>query len=183
MEFECKISGDTVRAIVPDHRLDIETDPINGVADVMEEIARIYGYDQIPETRMADGLPVQRNNPELDFEEKLRDLLVREGMQEIISYRLTSPEREARRLPKDVEPDPTPYVTLVNPIAVDRYAMRKSILSSVLENVEYNARIRDRITVFEIGSVFQAIWWATISPSSTVAFSSITFMPVIPRRV
>ncbi|MBN2043485.1 MAG: phenylalanine--tRNA ligase subunit beta [Anaerolineales bacterium] len=156
LEFDCQQDGEAVLVTVPDHRVDIEPDPINGKADLMEEIARIYGYDNIPETRLADVIPTQRNAPKLDFEEKLRDLLVREGLQEVISYRLTSPEREAKRLPPDVEDDPKPYVKVINPIAVDRFAMRKSLLSSVLENVEYNARIRERIAVFEIGSVFLA---------------------------
>ncbi|MFN2144867.1 MAG: phenylalanine--tRNA ligase subunit beta, partial [Anaerolineales bacterium] len=154
--FDCQQKGDTVHATVPDHRVDIESDPINGKADLMEEIARIYGYDNIPETRLSDVLPVQRNAPKLFFEEKLRDLLVREGLQEVISYRLTSPEREVKRLPPEVEDDQKPYVKVVNPIAVDRYAMRKSLLSSVLENIETNARIRERIAFFEIGSVFLA---------------------------
>ena len=156
LEFECTVNGDTVIAVVPDHRVDIETDPINGKADLMEEIARIYGYDNIPETRMSDVLPVQRNADKLDFEENLRDLLVREGLQEVISYRLTSTEREARRLPPEVEEDKMPYVTLVNPIAADRFVMRKSIVSSLLENMETNARIRERIALFEIGAVFLA---------------------------
>jgi len=156
LEFECTVVQDTVHATVPDHRMDIESDLINGKADVMEEIARIYGYDNIPEPRMSDVLPVQRNTPRLDFEETPRDLLAREGVQEIITYRLTSPEREARRLPPEVEPDPSPYVTLVNPIAVDRYVMRKSILSSMFEVVESNAKSRERIALFEIGSVFLA---------------------------
>ena len=154
--FSCQVEPHAVRATVPDHRMDIDADPINGKADLMEEIARIYGYVNIPETRMADVLPVQRNTPRLDFEEALRDLLVREGMQETITYRLTSPEREARRIPPDVEDDPMPYVTVINPIAADRYVMRKSIMSGILETVESNAKIRDRIAVFEIGSVFLA---------------------------
>ncbi|MGD2026382.1 MAG: phenylalanine--tRNA ligase subunit beta [Anaerolineales bacterium] len=156
LEFDCSIEGDTVSATAPDHRLDIDSDPINGKADLMEEIARIYGYDQIPETRMEDILPVQRNTPMLDFEETLRDLLVRLGMQEIMSYRMTSPEREARRLPPDVTTEEIPMVTVVNPIAVDRYTMRTSIMSSLLEGVETNTRIRERIALFEIGSVFLA---------------------------
>ncbi len=156
LEFSCKVEEGAVQAQVPDHRLDIDTDPINGKADLMEEVARIYGYDNIPATRMADVLPVQRNTPRLDFEETLRDLLVREGLQEIISYQLTSPERENRRLPPDVEPDKMPYVTIVNPVVVDRFVMQKSIMAGILETIESNAKTRDRIALFEIGNVFLA---------------------------
>jgi phenylalanyl-tRNA synthetase beta chain len=156
LQFKTRIKGDTVYAVTPNHRLDIDTDPVNAKADLMEEIARIYGYENIPETRMADSLPPQRNNFDLEFEENLRDILVNLGLQEVITYRLTSPERETRRLGGDGEPDPTPYVEIANPIAADRHVMRKSLMSSVLEIVEQNARFRERIAIFEIGYVYRA---------------------------
>ncbi len=154
--FSTTISGETVAAVTPDHRVDIDNEPVNARADLMEEIARIYGYDNIPATRMADMLPVQRNTPVIDFEDKLRDLLVRAGLQEVITYRLTSPEREARRLPPDIEPDLSPAVEIINPIAVDRYTMRKSLLASLFEIVEGNARLSERIAIFEIGYIYLA---------------------------
>ncbi|HKJ27386.1 MAG TPA: phenylalanine--tRNA ligase subunit beta, partial [Anaerolineales bacterium] len=154
LDFKCEVDGEQVQATTPDHRLDIESDLITGKADVMEEIARIYGYENIPATRMEDVLPVQRNTPELDFEEGVRDTLARLGLQEIISYRLTSSESEARRIPPGLEPDTMPYVEIINPIAAGRNVMRKSIMASVLETVELNAKTRQRITLFEIGPVF-----------------------------
>ncbi len=50
LEFKVEVQGERVRATAPDHRLDI-SEGIIGVADLMEEVARIYGYDRIPETR------------------------------------------------------------------------------------------------------------------------------------
>jgi phenylalanyl-tRNA synthetase beta chain len=153
LEFKVTVSAETVSAIAPDHRLDIgEGD--TGKADVIEEIARIYGYDRIPETRMADQLPPQIGNPLLEKEERVRDRLVVEGLQEIISYRLTTPGREARRIPADIAPDDKPYVRLVNPISADKAVMRHSVLASLLETAERNARIRERLALFEIGPVF-----------------------------
>ncbi len=125
-----------------------------GKADLMEEIARIYGYDRIPETRMADALPPQKGNRELEIEEDLRDLLADLGLQEIITHRLTSPENEARRLSPDTPTEEMPYYTLANPISPERAVMRHSLLSSVLSIVERNARIRERIAVFEINPIF-----------------------------
>ena len=132
LEFKVRVNGDTVNAVAPDHRLDIG-EGVTGKADVIEEIARIYGYDRIPETRMADKLPPQIGNPLLEKEERVRDLLVVQGLQEIISYRLTTPEREARRIPAGSAPDDKPYVRLVNPISADKAVMRHSVLASVLE--------------------------------------------------
>jgi phenylalanyl-tRNA synthetase beta chain len=156
LEFAVEVEGETVRATTPDHRLDIGEGVI-GVADLMEEIARIYGYDRIPETRMADELPPQRGNPALEREERLRDLLVSLGLQEVITYRVVLPEQEARRLPvpgPEGSPDGRPYLRLVNPIASDRVALRHSLLASVLEVAERNARLRERLALFEIGPVF-----------------------------
>jgi phenylalanyl-tRNA synthetase beta chain len=153
LDFGIEIHGETVCARTPDHRLDIG-EGIVGVADLMEEIARIYGYERIPETRLSDELPPQRSNRELDLEERIRDRLVDLGLQEVATYRLTSPEREARRLPPGSPADDKPYVQLTNPIASDRNVLRHSLLSSMLEVVERNARLHPRQALFEIGPVY-----------------------------
>jgi len=153
LEFEVEDHGLHVSAKAPDHRMDIATGVV-GKADLLEEIARIYGYDRIPETRMADELPPQKRNKELEQEEGLRDILVGLGLQEIISHRLTSPEKENRRLSLGTQTDGMPYFTLSNPISPDKSVLRHSLMASVLEIVERNANIRDRIAVFEIAPVF-----------------------------
>lgn len=155
LQFKTEIDGKTVRATTPDHRLDIG-EGIIGVADLMEEVARIYGYDRIPETRITDELPPQRGNPYLEKEEHIRDLLVNLGLQEVVNYRMTAAEREARRFVPGEAPEPQPYVRIANPITVDRNVLRQSLLSSVLEVVERNARLYERMALFEVGSTFIA---------------------------
>lgn len=159
LEFACQVTqtpeGASILVQTPDHRLDIGNDLI-GKADLIEEIARIYGYDRIPETRMADALPPQRNNPSLEREEQVRDLLVEMGLTEIVSYRLTHPDREARRVAPGTPPEDKPYLYLANPMASDRNVLRHSLLSSVLEAVERNIRLRPRLALFEIGPVFMS---------------------------
>jgi len=156
-----------IAALAPSHRLDIGSESLIGMADVMEEIARIYGYDRIPETRIADELPPLRGNPALDREERVRDILASLGLQEIISHRLTSPEREARRLPVDSPGDDHPYLLLSNPISNDRVVLRHSVLSLALETLERNARLRERIAMFEIGPVFLASEAGTLPDEQT----------------
>lgn len=153
LEFSVQIEGNRILAKSPNHRMDISSGLV-GKADLMEEIARIYGYDRIPETRMADTLPMQRNNVALDREERVRDLLAGLGLQEVVNYRLTTPEREARRLPPGLPADDKPYVRLSNPIASDRTSMRHSLLAGLFDNLERNARLREHIALFEIGPVF-----------------------------
>jgi len=147
LEFTCKVEGDAVEVKAPPHRLDIG-EGIVGVSDVLEEVARIYGYDNIPETRMADALPPQIGNPVHEWEERVRDILVNLELQEIVSYRLTSPEREGRLVPYNE------YVTLANPITPERRVLRRSLLASLLESVEKNERA-ESIAMFELGSVFE----------------------------
>jgi phenylalanyl-tRNA synthetase beta chain len=153
LEFQVQVEGQTLHVTTPPHRLDIG-DGIIGKADLMEELARIYGYDRIPETRLADGLPPQRGNPAMEREERLRDLLASLGLQEVITHRLTMSERDGRILPAGAPPDDRPYLRLVNPVSSERVALRHNLLASVLEIVERNARIRERIALFEIGPVF-----------------------------
>jgi phenylalanyl-tRNA synthetase beta chain len=143
----------TLQVTVPDHRLDIGTGVI-GQADLIEEIARIYGYDRIPEAQIADLLPKQRGNPSLEQEEAARDLLVTLGLQEVLTYHLTAPEREAALYPAGTTaPDPA-YIRLANPIVPERCVMRRSILAAVLETAARNAAHTDRIALFELGPVY-----------------------------
>lgn len=153
LEFTCTVKGTQVSAKTPPFRMDIGTGVI-GRADLIEEIARIYNYDNIPETRLAAELPLQRNNPTLELEERVKDLMVAMGFQEVITYRLTSPEREARILPQGEAAPKKSYVSLANPIAPERSVMRQNLLASVLEILERNVRLDDRLALFEIGTVF-----------------------------
>jgi phenylalanyl-tRNA synthetase beta chain len=156
LEFKCVMKDkQSLLVAVPDHRLDIG-DGITGKSDIVEEIARVYGYDNIPETRMSDELPPQPGNPALDKEESVRDLLVSQGLQEIISYRLTTPGREVRLIPPATPPDDKPYIRIANPIAPDKAVLRHSVLASMMEAAERNARLRDRLALFEIGPAFLA---------------------------
>ena len=155
LEFRVEVDGNSITAHTPAHRLDIGLGVV-GVADLMEEIARIYGYDRIPETHLSDRLPPQRGNPSLELEEKLRDLLVNLGLQEVISHRMTHPDKENRVLPPGHEPE-SDYIRIDNPIASDRIVLRKNLLSSILDVGERNSRLSNRLAIFELGQEFHPI--------------------------
>lgn len=153
--FTVAVKGQSLHVSVPDYRLDISSDPVTGQADLIEEIARIYGYDKIPNAIITDEMPPQWSNTALEREEQVRDVLVALGLRENISYRLTTPEREAMLLPLMPEVvSHEGYVELANPLTPERSALRHSILSSVLDNAEANARYTNRQQMFEIGNVY-----------------------------
>ncbi|MCK5793675.1 MAG: phenylalanine--tRNA ligase subunit beta [Anaerolineales bacterium] len=152
LEFSVSIKDDQLDVTTPPHRLDIGEGMI-GKADLMEEIARVYGYDKIPETNLADGLPLQVGNRDLELEEMVRDQLAGLGLQEIVTYRITSPEADRKALPPGAE-EGREYLELANPISADKTVMRQELLASMLEVVEKNFRSKERIALFEIGPVF-----------------------------
>ena len=154
LEFDIRIQEDEqspepiIWATVPWYRLDVTI-----TADLLEEIARIYGYDQIPETLMADELPPQHHNWPYELEEKTRDILVAAGLQETINYSLTSIDNYRKTFPENPEaaPGPEKFITLANPLSQERSVLRRCLGVSALENLQRNLRYTDRMAVFEIG--------------------------------
>jgi len=155
LEFKVDQEGGELSVTTPDHRMDIGQGVV-GKADLMEEIARIYGYDRLPETRLADELPMQRGNVVQEREDRMRDILMALGLQEVMSYRMTTPEKESQLFPGEDNSE-MPYVRLVNPISMDRTVMRRSLLGGILDILARNARVRPRIAVYEIGPVFHPV--------------------------
>ncbi len=155
LQFDVQRDGEKLTVTAPDHRLDIGTGLV-GQADLIEEIARIYGYDRIPNTVIDDLLPPQRNNPSLTYEEWARDLLVQAGLREIVSHRMTTPEQEKLLTPPGVQPGlpQVGYVTLANPISQDRVVMRHTLMAGLLSTAAANLRHTDRLKLFEIGTVY-----------------------------
>ncbi|HYO89621.1 MAG TPA: phenylalanine--tRNA ligase subunit beta [Candidatus Limnocylindrales bacterium] len=153
--FAVEVQGDSVRATPPDWRLDIGEGVI-GRADLIEELARIAGYETIPTTLMDDALPRQFDKSDFLREEMTRDVLADLGLREIVSYRFTSAAREALLTPPGADsalPD-AGYVEIANPIAPEKSVLRKSILTGLLEAARANARYRGQQELFEIGSIY-----------------------------
>jgi phenylalanyl-tRNA synthetase beta chain len=137
--------GDVLQVQAPPHRLDLQAGP----ADLIEDLARIYGYDRLPATLLAEPLPEQRTNWPLVLEERVRDLLVMAGLQEAITYALTMPQREAPLTDGEAA-----YVRLLNPISSERAVMRRTVLAGLLEVAAANLRHTDDVRLFELGPVF-----------------------------
>lgn len=119
--------------------------------DLVEDLARIYGYDRLPATRLRGSLPEPEPRPVEDLRERMRDLFVACGFQEVINYTLT----DRARLARVVAPDDTRRlgpVGMVNPVAARHQYLRTSLRGSVLESYASNrGHVEGSLRLFEIG--------------------------------
>ncbi|MFN8422109.1 MAG: phenylalanine--tRNA ligase subunit beta [Anaerolineae bacterium] len=170
--FAATVDGDTLAATVPPHRVDVALP-----ADIVEEVVRVWGLDRLPSTPLADALPVQLDNRTQWLEEATRDACVGAGLQEIVSYRMTSIGHErgtAAGGPAADAPDEAAYVAIANAISPERSVMRQSMLTGLLDAAATNLRHSDRAALFEVGSTYH--WPAGTAPSPTS-------LPAEPRHV
>lgn len=137
-----------LQCVPPWHRLDIRYP-----ADLCEEVARIIGYERVGSTLMDDMLPTQHRNEVVETEEKIRDILIGCGLQDTVNYALTSPENHDK-LTQGQSDATVRYIELANPIAVERRVMRRTLIVSALESLQYNVRYADRLAMFEVGRVY-----------------------------
>jgi len=121
--------------------------------DLIEEVVRIVGYDTVPTTMLSTPVPHHEPQPLRALKERLRDLLVASGLQEVISYSLTNRDVLARAgaLPGGPEP-----LRIANPLSSEMGYLRTTLRGSLLRTLGYNRRMShdEGIRVFEIGRVY-----------------------------
>jgi phenylalanyl-tRNA synthetase beta chain len=144
----CTVEGDTLIARPPVERTDIAIPH-----DVIEEIARIAGYDRLP-TRVPDGpLPLVEAHPLHEFRERLRDALVGMGLQDTVSYSLIDPQWLGR-LTADGTPIAPEPLRIQNPTTASQSVARPTLRPSVLDTARRNLRHHGGIAIFEIAPVY-----------------------------
>ena len=164
LEFAVDAGSVPWQVTVPSYRKDVGR-PV----DLVEEIARVWGYDKFPTTLIDEALPPLRRNWSLEAEEQVRDLLVALGLDEIITYSLIDPADEGRLHP---DPDasltfPGELVVLQNYLSPERSQMRRTLLSGALRTAWSNLRYLDRIAVFEIGRTYHRVGEADVATGKT----------------
>ncbi len=119
--------------------------------DVVEEVARITGYDRIPATPLTGSLAARRPQPWRDLRERLRDLLVEAGMQETVSYTLVS-GNALERLGFEAHL----ALRVANPMSQEQEYLRTSLRASLLSSLAANLRRSPEagLRLFEIGRVY-----------------------------
>ena len=139
------IGDEDFEVVVPTRRLDI-----NIQEDLIEEVGRINGYDnivgQMPKTMIKSGNYSRRAN----LVKELRSLLNSLGLNQVITYSLVSKEEINKFVPLKHE-----EIVLLNPMSEDKKIMRQSLLTGLMTVWEYNfARNIKDINIFEVGSVY-----------------------------
>ncbi len=136
LEMEVRTEGDRFRVRVPPHRTDLERE-----IDLIEEVARIYGYDRIP--AVPPVVPLRRGGKDSreEFADEVRRICTALGLQEILTPGL---------VPMDAA-----EVRLKNPMAVGQEGLRASLRHGLLEAVRENfASQAEGLALFQVGRVF-----------------------------
>lgn len=138
-------AGDVLGVIPPSHRFDIAIEQ-----DLIEEVGRIHGYDNIPR---ADAKMPQRPQPSTEravTRERLRLLLVDRGYQEVITYSFVDPRLQRLMFPA------ARALALENPLSAELSEMRVSLWPGLVEALRFNQRRQqDRVRIFEVGTRFE----------------------------
>ena len=149
--FECQpgASASEIRVNVPYWRSDISQ-----AVDLVEEVARIIGYDQIPATLLGEPIPKQNPEPILSLKEIVKNSLIGGGFHEVITYSLTSREMLLRLRPESRALDIKP-IMLWNPMTIEQDCLRPSLRANLLVILEANRKHEPgNIRLFEQGKVY-----------------------------
>jgi len=122
--------------------------------DLIEEIARIYGYDKIPDTFPEACLYAEGLSPELKLEKKVKEILKGLGFFEVITYSFVDPDY-IEKLGFKKEDIRRNVLKLANPISSSQSVMRTTLIPGLLETARFNLfREVNSLKIFEVGKVF-----------------------------
>jgi phenylalanyl-tRNA synthetase beta chain len=142
--MKVKAVGRDWRVTPPSHRFDIRRE-----VDLIEEIARIHGYERLPSRRPQAVMRAVAQPESRVGVNRLRATLADRDYQEVVTYSFVDPAAAALFDPA-IQPK-----KLANPIAADMAVMRTSLWPGLLKTVSYNLnRQQDRVRVFEVGRCF-----------------------------
>jgi phenylalanyl-tRNA synthetase beta chain len=143
------INGDKLNIKPPSFRVDITRE-----ADIIEEVARLNGYENIPVTIPSIRPSEEREAPELIIRDQARSIMTGLGFTEIITYSFISPN-SADMLGAKEESPLRSFVHLMNPLTIDQSVMRTSLVPGLLSTVKNNILNQEKeLKLFEWGKIF-----------------------------
>ena len=143
--FKVDVDGDNLAVHVPNRRWDISIP-----ADLVEEVGRLYGYDNLESTQPV--LPETHGgySEKEEMMRRMKAIVEGQGLMEAISYSLTSPEKATR-----YTKDPKDLVEVQSPLNSSRSAMRENLMTGLVDAASYNfARKQTQLALFEQGRTY-----------------------------
>lgn len=138
-------SANSFTVSVPKRRWDISIQ-----ADLVEEIARIYGYDKLPSTLPSTAGTAGELTTTQALRRQVQTLAEGAGLTEVISYALTTTEKAIQ-----FTPAPTQLTELMWPMIQDRAVLRQNMVAGMLDIISYNSNRKNKnLALYEIGRVF-----------------------------
>jgi phenylalanyl-tRNA synthetase beta chain len=149
--FRTDRTGEEISVTPPSFRNDVSRD-----VDIIEEIARIYGYDNIPSTLPTMQMGAAAEQPVRSLIRTIRNSFTGSGYTEVINYSFMNPESlDALKLRNDDRRRNVMYVR--NPLRKEEEAMRSTLVPSLLNNIGLNLNRGERsVRFFEVSTVFLA---------------------------
>ena len=142
-----KQSGKTLKLKVPSFRIDI-----NQPIDLIEEVARISGYENIPR-RLPKIIPQDAKTSSIWARRRvIKDILISQGVNEVITYSLISKSMSRQFGYSDAQ-----LITIANPLTSQQEVLRPGLIPGLISCIGYNLNQKQKdIRIFEIGNIFRA---------------------------
>jgi phenylalanyl-tRNA synthetase beta chain len=150
--LECSVSEGAegaVNVIPPSYRIDLERE-----IDLIEEVARLNGFDCIPSTMPIARVVSDRPTRHQQLEKMVRDILVNHGMNEVINFSFTAPDASDKLLLRQDDPRRV-SIKLANPLVDEQSVMKTTLLPGLLETTARNINFRSLdLKLFEMRRVY-----------------------------
>jgi phenylalanyl-tRNA synthetase beta chain len=142
-----KEEGDHLLVRIPSYRHDLR-----GEIDLVEEVGRLYGFNNIPSRRPLHVSSTLAHAPLYLFEERVRQLLIGQGLQELLTCDLISPDQAKETLESTLSEEALIHV--LHPASIEQSVLRPTLLPNLLEVVRFNLdRQNNSLAAYEVGKV------------------------------
>jgi phenylalanyl-tRNA synthetase beta chain len=150
LEFEVALMGKNLKVTVPAHRA---TGDVSIEEDLVEEVARIYGYDNIPAVLPHKPMQLPLENPERFYKHATRNIFALGlGFTEVVNYSFYSKNHlENCGLQEEG------HLKVLNYLSEDQTHMRRSLIPKMLDNIATNQRNFEKVRIFELGHTYEEV--------------------------
>jgi len=170
LEFKVKKIKNNLQVEAPSFR---STGDVSIPEDIVEEVARIYGFNNLKVTLPAIEMERPEVDEEKELERKIKEYMVGAGFTEVYNYSFISPEDQKLFGFKDND-----LIKLRNYFSIDQSIMRPSLVPNLIKNVELNLRFYSQFKIFELARVFDKN-----KPGRKISDKTNQYLPSQPKRL